>query len=64
MTGIKFYDTNDRFSLQVSLLSEGTLALDPSLESDIAAYLKGRFAQVPGAGTVYAVKTVETSINL
>lgn len=60
MTGIRFYDDNDRFNLQVSLLSDGTLALDPTLESDIVTYLKGRFAQVPGAGTVYAAKVTET----
>jgi hypothetical protein len=60
LTGIRFYDDNDRFNLQVSLLSDGTLALDPTLESDIVTYLKGRFAQVPGAGTVHAAKVTET----
>ena len=64
MTGIRFSDTNDKFGFHVTLLSDGTLALDPTLESDIVTYLKGRFALIPGAGTVSAVKTVETSTNL
>jgi len=62
--GIKFTDSNDRVTFKTDAIQDYYTGYDPSLEADIVNYIKGRLALYPGAGTVSAVRTVETSTNL